>query len=197
MSTENINFQDIWNNKNTDIPNIQEIRSKTENYRKKQFFYTLCQIGCLAATGIGIIFIWNVIDFQMFTTRLGIILILLALALYIYLYSQNINVIRKIDPSTNNQKYLTALKKLQRQRIYMQTKGISIYYILLTVGFAFYFYEFALRMSLLGAILAYGLTFFWLAIVWVFIRPKQVRKQNEKISAVIDSLELIEKDLNN
>jgi len=197
MSTENINFQDIWNRKSTDIPNIKEIRSKTENYRKKQFFYTLCQISCLAATGLGIIFIWNVIDFQMFTTRLGIILILLALALYIYLYSQNINVIRKIDPSTNNQEYLSALKKLQRQRIYMQTKGIGIYYILLTLGFAFYFYEFALRMSSLGAILAYGLTFLWLAIVWFFIRPKQVRKQNEKISAVIASLELIEKDLNN
>lgn len=197
MPTDNINFQDIWNKKNADIPNIQQIRSITENYRKKQFFYTLCQISCLAATGLGIIFIWNVIDFQMFTTRLGIILILLALVLYIYLYSQNINVIRKIDPATSNQEYLSALKKLQKQRIYMQTKGISIYYILLTAGFVFYFYEFAIRMSTMGAFLAYGVTFFWLAITWFFIRPKQVRKQNEKISKVIDSLELIEKDLNN
>lgn len=197
MSTENINFQDIWNKKNAEIPNIQKIKSTADKYKKKQLFFTICQLLSLTATAVIIIVIWNTIDFKMMSTTLGIVLILVALALYIYLFSQNINVIRKINPSISNQEYLASLKKLQRQQLYMQTKGISIYYVLLTAGFAFYFYEFALRMSTLGGILAYGLTFFWLAFVWFFIRPKQVRKQNAKISKVIDSLELIEKDLSN
>lgn len=197
MSTENINFQDIWNKKNTEIPNIKEIKSTADKYKKKQLFSTICQLLSLSATAIMIIIIWNVIDFKMMTTSLGIILILVALALYIYLYSQNINVIREINPSISNQEYLASLKKLQKQQLYMQTKGISIYYVLLTVGFAFYFYEFALQLSTSGAILAYGLTFLWLAIAWFFLRPRQIKKQNAKISKVIDSLELIEKDLNN
>lgn len=195
MSTENINFQDIWNKKNAEIPNIQEIKSTADKYKKKQLFSTICQLLSLSATAIMIIIIWNTIDFKMFTTILGIVLILVALALYIYLYSQNINVIRKINPSISNQEYLASLKKLQKQQLYMQTKGISIYYVLLTVGFAFYFYEFALRMSISGAILAYGLTFLWLAVAWFFLRPRQIKKQNAKISKVIDSLETIEKDL--
>jgi tryptophan-rich sensory protein len=197
MQTDNINFQDIWNKKSAEIPNIKEIKSTADKYKKKQLQSTLWHIFSLSFTACMIIFIWNIIDFKMVTTTLGIILILIALALYIYLFSQNVNVIRKINPSISNQEYLASLKKLQRQQLYMQTNGIGIYYILLTAGFAFYFYEFALRMSTLGGVLAYGLTFFWLAIVWFFIRPKQVRKQNEKISKVIDSLELIEKDLNN
>jgi len=196
MSTENINFQDIWNKKNTEIPNIQEIKSTADKYKKKQLFSTICQLLSLTATAVMIIVIWNMIDFKMMTTSLGIVLILVALALYIYLYSQNINVIRKINPSISNQEYLASLKKLQQQQLYMQTKGISIYYVLLTTGFAFYFYEFALRMSTLGALLAYGLTFLWLAIAWFFLRPRQIKKQNAKISKVIDSLEMIEKDLN-
>lgn len=197
MPTKPINFQDIWNKKSADIPNIQEIKSAADKYRKKQLAATVCQMFCLLGTAFGIIFIWCVIDFKMLTTSLGIILILIALALYIYLYSQNINVIRKINPSISNQAYLASLKKLQHQQIYMQTKGISIYYVLLTAGFAFYFYEFALRMSTRGATMAYGLTFLWLAIAWFFLRPRQIKKQNAKISKVIDSLELIEKDLNN
>ena len=197
MSTENINFQDIWNKKSADIPNIQEIKSSADKYKKKQLRFTICHILSLSVSAVMIIFIWNVIDFKMFTTSFGIVLILIALAMYIYLSSQNINVIRKINPSITNQEYLTSLKKLQHQQIYMQTKGISIYYVLLTIGFAFYFYEFALRMSTLGGILAYGLTFVWLAIAWLFLRPRQIKKQNVKISKVIDSLELIEKDLNN
>ena len=195
MQTDNINFQDIWNKKSADIPNIQEIKSGADKYKKKQLRFWICHILSLSVTAVMIIFIWNMIDFKMFTTTLGIILILIALAMYIYLSSQNINVIRKINPSITNQEYLASLKKLQHQQIYMQTTGISIYYVLLTTGFAFYFYEFAMRMSTLGAILAYGLTFIWLAIAWFFLRPRQIKKQNAKISKVIDSLELIEKDL--
>lgn len=195
MQTDNINFQDIWNKKSAEIPNIQEIKSTADKYKKKQLRFTIWHIFSLSFTAVIIIFIWNVIDFKMFTTSLGIVLILIALAMYIYLVSENINVIRKINPSISNQEYLASLKKLQHQQLYMQTKGISIYYVLLTAGFAFYFYEFALRMSTLGASLAYGLTFLWLAIAWFFLRPRQIKKQNEKISKVIDSLELIEKDL--
>ncbi|AZB28684.1 hypothetical protein [Chryseobacterium balustinum] len=195
MSTENINFQDIWNKKSADIPDIQEIKSSADKYKKRQLRFTICHILSLSVTAAMIIFIWNVIDFKTFTTSLGIVLILIALAMYIYLVSENITVIRKINPSISNQEYLASLKKLQHQQLYMQTKGISIYYVLLTVGFAFYFYEFALRMSTLGRISAYGLTFTWLAFAWFFLRPRQIKKQNEKISKVIDSLETIEKDL--
>jgi len=196
MGAENINFQDIWNKKNTEIPNIREIQSTADQYKRRQLRSTVWQLFSLGVSRMIIVYIWTSIDFKMISTTLGIVLILLALALYIYLYSQNINVIRKINPSISNQEYLTALKKLQQQRLYMHTKGISLYYILLSAGFALYFYEFALMMSTLGGILAYGLTFFWLSIVWFFIRPRQVKKQNAKISKVIDSLELIERELN-
>jgi hypothetical protein len=75
----------------------------------------------------------------MFTTRLGIILILNAIGMYAYLFTQNINVIKKINPSMSNQEYLSAIKKLEKQQVYMQTRGISIYYILLGLGLAFIF----------------------------------------------------------
>jgi len=119
MQTDNINFRDIWNNKNADIPNIQQIKTTAEKYRKKQLSGTVLMMLCFLATAFGMIFIWNVINFKMFTTSLGIILILIALALFIYLSYQNVNVIRTINPSISNQEYLSSLKKLQCQQLYM------------------------------------------------------------------------------
>lgn len=66
---------------------------------------------------------------------------------------------------------------------------------MLSAGFAFYFYEFDLYMSTMAAFLAYRLTFLWSEIVWFFLRPRQIRKQNQKILKIIDSQETIEKDL--
>ncbi len=189
----NYNFQDIWKQKETTTPDSQSIIKKANSYKRKQLLIDIRMLACMLATAIGIIVIWNLVDFKLFTTRLGIILILIAIGMYAYLFSQNINIIRKINPSASNQEYLSSIKKLEKQQIYMQTRGISIYYILLGLGFAFYFYEFALLMSSLGVVLSYGLTFLWMAITWFFIRPKQVKKQREKISAVINSLESLEK----
>ena len=44
MSTENINFQDFWNRKSADIPNIQNIKSAADKYKKKQLRNTICHI---------------------------------------------------------------------------------------------------------------------------------------------------------
>lgn len=192
MQTDNINFTDIWNKKTVEIPNIHEIKSKADIYRKKQLKATICHMSVLLATAFGIIFIWNVIDFKMISIVVGFVLILIALGLYIFLSYQKISMIRKINPSISNQQYLASLKKLHLQQIYMQTKGIGIYYILMTLGFAFYFYEFALRMSTSARIMVYGLTSLWLAVTWFVLRPRQIRKQNEKILKIIDSLETIE-----
>lgn len=189
----NYNFQEIWNKKNTDIPDIQEIKTKAEKYRKKQILKDIGLISLLLSTVAVIIAIWVFIKISFFTTQLGIMLVLTGIVMYIFLVYQNINILKKINTSTNNLEYLIAIRKAEQQQIYMQTKGLSIYYILLSFGFLFYFYEFALKMSWLGCILTYGLTFLWGLVTWFIIRPKQIRKQKEKISSVINSLEKLEK----
>lgn len=189
----NYNFQEIWNKKNTDIPDIQEIKTKAEKYRKKQILKDIGLIALLLSTVAVIIAIWVFIKIYFFTTQFGIMLVLIGIVMYIFLVYQNINILKKIHTSTNNLEYLIAIRKAEQQQIYMQTKGLSIYYILLSFGFLFYFYEFALKMSWLGCILTYGLTFLWGLVTWFVLRPKQIRKQKEKISSVINSLENLEK----
>ncbi|MCJ8152612.1 hypothetical protein MKJ01_02405 [Chryseobacterium sp. SSA4.19] len=189
------NFQEIWNQKQTDIPNIEEIKAKAEKYRKKQVLKDIGMIALLLFSAFTALFIWIFADFSFFTTKFGIMLLLIGVFSYTVLVYQKVNILKKINTSATNQEYLAGIKKAEQQQIYMQTKGLSFYYLILSAGFAFYFYEFALKMPWLKTILVYGLTFSWAAVSWFIIRPRQIRKQKEKISAVINSLELIEKDL--
>jgi len=189
----NYNFQEIWNNKNSDIPNIKEIKTKAEKYRKKQILKDIGLIALLLSTLAIIIAIWVFIKISYFSTQFGIMLVLIGITMYSFLVYQNINILKKINTSTTNHEYLATIRKVEQQQIYMQTKGLSTYYLLLSFGFAFYFYEFALKMSWLGVLLTYGLTFLWGAVSWFFIRPRQIKKQKEKISTVISSLEKLEK----
>jgi len=189
----NYNFQEIWNQKNTDIPDIKEIKERAEKYRKKEVLKNIGLIALLVLCAVLVITIWIFIDLSFFSTRLGIILVILAVCSYAFLVYQNVNILNKVNTSATNQEYLMAMKKTEQQQIYMQTKGLGLYYLTLSLGFTLYFYEFALKMSWEGSLLTYGLTFLWFAISWFFIRPRQIKKQKEKISAVISSLEKLGK----
>lgn len=188
----NYNFQEIWNKKNIDIPNVEEIKAKAEKYRKKQVLKDIGLIALLSISALTVGAVWIFADFSSFTTKFGLILLLIGVFSYSYLVYQNVNILKKVSTAATNQEYLMAMKEAEKQQIYMQTKGLSFYYIILSVGFAFYFYEFALRMSWLGGIMVYGVTFLWFMISWFIIRPRQIRKQKEKISNVISSLEKLE-----
>lgn len=190
----NYNFEEIWKQKKTDLPDITEIRSKANGYKNKQKLYTICHMLSLFATFGMIVWVWQSFPDLHLLTKSGMVFALSALIIYIFQNFQKIKIINKINPALNNQKYLKQLKILQQKDLYMQTKGIGIYFILLSLGMAFYLFEFAQRMTIFWGIFTYSITFLWILFVWFYIRPKKIRKQQKKISEVIQSLEKIEND---
>ena len=56
-------------------------------------------------------------------------------------------------------------------------------------------YEYASRMSALGASLTYGITLLWMLFNWFYIRPKQIKKQQEKINDLIEKFEEVNHQL--
>lgn len=187
------NFREIWSNKDADIPNVKEIKAKAERYRRKQMVKDKGVIIMMFLSACTVIGGWIFARFSFFTTKLGMILLLIGVFSFIYLTYQKVNILKKVEMATTNQEYLALMKKAEQQQIYIQTIGLSFYYVILSSGFAFYFYEFALKMSWSGVLLVYGLTFVWAIVSWFIVRPWQIRKQRKKIAAVIESLEKLQK----
>lgn len=193
----NYNFEEIWKQKTPDVLDITEIQSKADAYRKKQMLASICLILSLFMTLGVVVWVWfRFLDLHLMT-KSGIILVLIALVLYIFQNFQKMKAIRRINPALNSQEYLTQMKILQRKDLYMQTKGISIYYSLLSLGMALYLFEFAKRMEFFWGIFIYVVTFGWILFGWFYIKPRTIRKQQQKMKDVISSLEKVEEGFKN
>lgn len=181
-----INFKEIWQNQKIDF-NTEEIIQKAKTENKKFQNKIILQSVILFATAIYIIFIIYYFQPKMLTTKIGVILTILAIIIQLI---ANKNLFSKTNNFENsNTEFLNNLIVLKKNQDIMQTKSLTIYYVLLTFGILIYMIEYALQMKLLWAILIYGFTILWFAICWFYFRPIQIKKQNKKLNLVIENLQ--------
>lgn len=183
-----INFNEIWQNQNY-VANAEEIIQKATVENKKIKRKIIIQNIILVATAIYIIVIILYFQPRMITTKIGAILTILAIVIqliankYLTQKSENYN--------NSNNNFLNNLLIFKRKQEILQTKIISIYYVLLTIGILIYMIEYAMRMKVVWAISIYGLTILWSFISWFYLRPIQIKKQNKKLNVIINNLRSI------
>lgn len=187
------NFEDLkglWQqSENENVPSAKEILSKVESNRKKILFKNISLIGILLFTFGFILWIGLHYDFELATTRIGIIITLIAIMIGIIFNTGSISsLIKQSDPTLNNNSYLVQMINYRNNQRRIQTKGMVLYFILLTVGMILYLYEFALR-SLTFGIIAYSITLGWIAFNWFYVRKRTIAKQEKEINEQIRALE--------
>ncbi len=183
---KDINFKEIWQNQKIDL-NVEEIFQKAKTENKKIQNKIILQSVILLATAIYIIFIIYYFQPKMLTTKIGAILTILAITIQLI---ANKNLFSKTNNfEKSNSEFLNNLIVFKKNQEIMQTKILSIYYVLLTFGILIYMIEYTLRMKLLWAILIYGLTISWFVICWFYFRPIQIKKQSRKLNLIIENLQ--------
>lgn len=192
----NIDFKELWSKQAAPVPNKGDLllkinRLKTSNLKKIIYTNTY-----LLTTSLFIIFIWIYFQPEFITTKIGIVLTILAMAIFLVVYNRSIPLYKKINDNQSNREYLKSLLAIKSKQQFLQNRMLSIYYAMLSLGISLYMYEYASRMTLFGAILTYVISFSWIAFCWFYIRPKQIRKEEEKIAPIINWLKEANKELN-
>lgn len=183
-----INFKELWQNQKTDS-NTEAIIQKSKVENKKIRNKIIIKSLILVATVIYIIGIIYYFQPEMKTTKIGAILSVLAIVIQLI---ANKNLIKKTNNFENsNIDFLNNLLLFKKQQEISHTKILSIYYVLLSLGILLYMIEYAIRMELIWAIVIYTVTISWFAIGWFYFRPRQIKKQNQKINSIIETLENI------
>ena len=130
-------------------------------------------------------------DYKIITTEIGIIITLIAIVVGIVFNSKLTNLLfKQNDPTLDNNTFLQQLINFRTQQRSIMTRGISIYFILLTSGIMLYMYEFAIRDLKFG-IISYTLTLAWLAFNWFYIRKRSIAKHEREINKQIAGIENI------
>ncbi|MXO06518.1 hypothetical protein [Flavobacterium sp. HBTb2-11-1] len=187
----NIDFKDLWKKQSVSQPDITDLLARVGKFKKAALRSLWISNILLCLTSTFIIFVWVYYQPQFISTKIGIVLVILAMAIYLLVYNKLLENYKNIDATATNQEYLQKLISIKKKQQFLQTKMMSLYFLLLTAGICLYMYEYASRMSALGASLTYGITLLWILFNWFYIRPKQTRKQQEKINSLIEKFEEI------
>lgn len=191
----NIDFKDLWKKQSVSQPNMSDLLARVSKFKKAALRSLWMTNIMLLATSAFIIFIWIYYQPQFISTKIGIVLTILAMMIYVFVYNKLLNDYKNIDSTQTNQEYLQKLISIKKKQQFLQTKMMNFYFIALTLGICLYMYEYASRMSVLGASLTYGITLLWMLFNWFYIRPKQVKKQQDKINGLIGKFEEVNHQL--
>jgi Flp pilus assembly protein TadB len=195
MDRNNIDFKDLWKKQTVNQPNIEDLMERLKQFKKAGLRSLWKTNILLFATSAFVIFIWYYYQPQFISTKIGIVLVILAMVMYVAVYNGLLRIYKDIDTTQTNQEYLQRLILIKRKQQFMQSTILSWYFVLLLSGICLYMYEYASRMTVLYALITYGVTLLWIGFNWFYLRPKQIKKQHAKINELIGKFEEVNSQL--
>jgi Flp pilus assembly protein TadB len=195
MDNNNIDFKDLWKKQTVSQPNIEDLMARLKQFKKASLRSLWKTNILLFATSAFILFVWYYYQPQFISTKIGIVLAIVAMVMYVTVYNGLLNIYKDIDTTQTNQEYLQKLILIKRKQQFMQSTILSWYFVLLLTGICLYMYEYVIRMTVFYAFITYGVTLLWIGFNWFYLRPKQIKKQQEKINELIGKFEDINAQL--
>lgn len=191
----NINFNGLWAKQKTGEPDIEDLLSKMNTFKKSNLKKLIITNLLLITTSLFIILIWVYFQPQMITTKIGIIVTILAMVIFVIGYNQSFVLFRKQTNTLSTAEYLKDLLAIKAQQEFMQTTMLNLYFVLLSTGIGLYMFEYTVRMTAFWGIVAYGITSIWILFNWFYLRPKQIKKQQSKLDEIIGKFEELHEQL--
>jgi hypothetical protein len=191
----NIDFKDLWKQQVVNSPNLEELLAKLKHFKKTSLRRLILTNAMLIATCVLILLIWYYYQPQFLSTKIGIVLNVAIMAIYLLVYNRLFDAYKELDNTDSNAEYLQKLIAIKTKQKFLQSKMLSIYFVVLGLGTCLYMYEYASMMSFLWGFFVYAVLLFWMGFVWFYLRPRQIVKENSKIDTLIDTFQRINNQL--
>ncbi|MCC9017383.1 hypothetical protein [Flavobacterium lipolyticum] len=191
----NIDFKDLWKKQSVSQPDMKDLLGRLKEFKAAGLRHLWITNILLLATTAFIVFVWYYYQPEFISTKIGIVLVIMAMIMYVGVYNGLLVGYKNIDTTQSNQEYLQRLILIRKKQQFMQSTILNLYFILLSIGIGLYMYEYTSRMTLVYALLVYGVVLLWIGVNWFYIRPKQIKKQQAKINDLIGKFEEVNKQL--
>jgi hypothetical protein len=192
--SNNIDFKDLWQKKISEPPALSELVSLASKLKRQLLIRAILLNIVLLITAAIIIGIWLTYKPQFITTKIGICLVIFAIISFVFVQNRILPYLKKEKDILNLNEHLIQLKKMRKKELFIQTTMMNFYFFFLSLGIFLYMYEYAPK-TLLSISLTYGITAAWFALNWFYIRPKGIKKQQEKTNSLIAKFENLQKQI--
>lgn len=188
----NLDLKKIWGKQYIPIIDVQEVLKKIETYKRSKIKKAVMLNVILFFTILFILFIWIYFKPQFISTKIGIVLTVVAMLIVIFFNNKMKNTLSKVNENQSNEAYLKNLKTIKLHENRIQTKVMSLYFVLLSCGIMLYIYEYLSKMTLvIQSVFCLALVL-WISFNWFVLRPRIIKKNQREINDLITQLERIE-----
>lgn len=192
MDNNNIDFKDLWKKQAVSQPDMEDLLSRLKKFKKANLRSLWRTNILLFAASAFILFVWYYYQPQFISSKIGIVLGIVAMAMYVLVYNRSLKDFKNSDATHTNHDYLQQLITIKKKQQFMQSTMLTSYFVLLFVGICLYMYEYVSRMTVFYAVVTYAVTLLWIGFNWFYIRPKQIKKQEDKINSLIEKFEEVD-----
>ena len=191
----NLDLKKIWGKQYIPIIDVQEVLKKIEVYKRSKIKKVVMLNIILFFTILFILLIWIYFKPQFISTKIGIVLTVAAMLIVIFFNSKMKNTLSKVNENQSNEAYLKNLKTIKLHENRIQTKVMSLYFVLLSFGIMLYIYEYISKMTIVIQIVFCLALVLWIVFNWFVLRPRIIKKNQREINDLIEQLERIENQL--
>jgi hypothetical protein len=191
----NIDFKDLWKQQAVNPPNIEELLTKLKQFKRASLRKLVITNVLLIATSVFIVFVWYTYQPAFISTKIGIVLVIFAMMVFLFVYNKLGTFYKTIDGTQSNSDYLQKLISIKAKLQFLQSTMLSLYFILLGSGLCLYMFEYTNRMTLFWGIITYAIMLGWVGFTWFYLRPKEIKKEQDRINGLIAKFEAVNKQL--
>jgi hypothetical protein len=193
--SDNIDFKALWSQQTPTPPPVQALISLAQQFKKRKWYQLIGLNLLLVLTSFFIIGIWIYFQPQFISTKIGISLSILSMLLFVGFQNALLPLLKNENSNLDNQAYLNLLLDIKKRQVFLQTKVIKGYFLLLFLGISLYLFEYIYRMPFALGLLCYSSTFLWVAFNWFYLRPRVIKKQNLELNQLIEQFEQLNTQL--
>lgn len=110
----------------------------------------------------------------------GLGLLITGIGIFMYQYNLLLILYKRADARASSASYLRTYKQILRKEYHISQKTIALYFVLLSCGIVLFMWEYIVNMPVSWAIAAYTLVAIWIAINWFIVRPKILKRREQK-----------------
>lgn len=184
-----VDFKKIWQQQTAEQPDVKKMLVILKTFRQKKIMRLLIANILLLFTCIYIVWAVYYFDPDYITTCLGAYITVMAMLVFIFSYNKLLINYKDLSSTDTNKMYIQKLKIIKEKEHRIQTRSLTLYFVMLSNGIALYLYEYLLKMPLILAVIFSVFTLLWIAFSWFYLRPKQIRLQQKKTDHLIQKLE--------
>lgn len=185
----------VWKEQKLNTLSVEQVLAGINTKRNKMALKLMFAVIAMLFSIVVMLSVWIFLDFEKFTTHLGLSLLVSLVFIYSMMMLRNTFVLRNSNKLLSPKEHIVQLKKIKKDQQKMTNVYMKIYFVILLVGLLLYYYEVLAEASIALKIGAYSITIAWMVYAQFVIGKKQSVKNNAKLDEMISSLENIENQL--